>query len=121
MEAFLMVAGIASWFVSVFTFMVATTPVYTIAAFVMFLIGTVFVVGSAVLMGINRLHDLLDERLPRSPHLEDEQPLRHRIKDWTSWRRDHAATNAQGVSRAAAAYEGAKDDDRPTRPDSRPR
>src|SRR5690242_10308585 len=108
MEAFLMLAGIATWFVSVFTFMVATTPVYMSAAFVMFLIGTVFVVGSAVLMGINRLHDLLEERLPKPPHSEDEQPLRNRIKDWSSWRRNQATATPPATTPAAAAFEAAK-------------
>ena len=79
----------------------------------MFLIGTVFVVGSAVLMGVNRLRDLLDERLPKPQPSDDDQPLRLRIKDWSAWRQDSSAKPAPETTKPApAATEPKRRDDR---------
>jgi hypothetical protein len=79
------------------------------AAFVMFLIGTVFVVGSALLIAINRVGDLLDERLPKPPLApgEEARPLRHRITDWSAWRREHAAAKSDASPPPPATESGA--------------
>ena len=89
MEKFLIIVGTASWFLAVFTFMVATVPMYISASFIMFLIGTVFVVGGMLVMAVNRLRDLLDERLPNAPAKpgDAKEAMPTQPTDWAAWRR----------------------------------
>lgn len=94
MESFLILAGTATWFVAVFTFMVATMPVYMGAAFIMFLIGTVFVVGGVLLTAVNRVRSVLEDRLPTPPPPDADPGSREQITDWSAWRRDRGRQRA---------------------------
>jgi hypothetical protein len=112
MESFLILAGTATWFVAVFTFMVATMPVYTSAAFVMFLIGTVFVVGGVLLTAVNSLRNLLEDRLPKPPRppAADSESSK-RTTDWSAWRRDHAKQTSDEASQIASDSPGSRKSD----------